>query len=138
MREKSKELKSNLFVLTVVIIVIAADQLSKSIASNFLPVICNHGIAFGVSISNTLAILVVIASLFYLYIQSRIGNAHFKVSISLIFGGGLSNLIDRLTVGCVRDFVNFGFWPSFNLADSAITIGVFMMIYNLIMLKNET
>lgn len=46
------------------------------------------------------------------------------IAVSLVLAGGLSNFADRLILGCVRDFIDFRFWPSFNLADSAIVVGV--------------
>ncbi|OZA79094.1 MAG: signal peptidase II, partial [Halothiobacillus sp. 39-53-45] len=55
-----------------------------------------------------------------------------KVAIALIIGGALGNLIDRLTLGYVVDFLDFhaaGYhWPAFNIADSAITLGVVFML----------
>ncbi|OGD90030.1 hypothetical protein A2Z54_01655 [Candidatus Curtissbacteria bacterium RIFCSPHIGHO2_02_39_8] len=53
-------------------------------------------------------------------------------SLSLVIGGGIANLIDRLTVGCVRDFISVGFWPSFNLADAAITFGVLLILFEVL------
>lgn len=50
------------------------------------------------------------------------------LSLSLIWGGAAGNLIDRLTIGAVRDFIAFSFWPSFNVADAAITVGVLWII----------
>lgn len=55
-----------------------------------------------------------------------------KVAIALIIGGAIGNLIDRLTLGYVVDFLDFHWhgyhWPAFNVADSAIVIGVALMI----------
>jgi signal peptidase II len=55
-----------------------------------------------------------------------------KVAIALIIGGALGNLIDRLTLGYVVDFLDFhaaGYhWPAFNIADSAITLGVILLL----------
>lgn len=47
-----------------------------------------------------------------------------RVGIGLILGGAVGNWIDRVRVGAVIDFLDFRFWPVFNLADSAITAGV--------------
>jgi len=53
------------------------------------------------------------------------------ISLSIIFGGGLSNFADRLASGCVRDFIPFGRFSSFNLADAAITVGVVVLVLNI-------
>lgn len=103
-------------------LVILTDQISKFfLASN-----CNAGVAFGFLGSNKL--LVVALSAFVLlvcfYYLKRTSERFTFIALSLILAGGTSNLIDRVVVGCVRDFINFGFFPSFNLADSAITIGI--------------
>ena len=50
------------------------------------------------------------------------------VAFSLILGGALGNLIDRLRFGYVIDFLDFRIWPVFNIADSAITIGIILLI----------
>ena len=51
---------------------------------------------------------------------------------ALIIGGALSNILDRIIYGSVIDFINFSFWPAFNIADSAITIGVILLIIKFI------
>ncbi len=51
---------------------------------------------------------------------------------ALIIGGGVSNIIDRLIRGCVIDFIDLKVWPAFNLADTAITIGVGILILSLL------
>ena len=50
------------------------------------------------------------------------------VSFALIFAGGLGNLIDRITLGYVIDFIDFKFWPAFNIADSAITVAIILLL----------
>lgn len=54
-----------------------------------------------------------------------------KLAQLVIFGGGLSNLIDRFAVGCVRDFIVVGSFPAFNIADIAITIGALSLVLSL-------
>lgn len=50
------------------------------------------------------------------------------VSFALIFAGGLGNLTDRISVGYVIDFIDFKFWPAFNIADSAITVAIVLLL----------
>ena len=54
-----------------------------------------------------------------------------RVSLGLMLGGALGNLIDRVRFGYVVDFVNLGWWPVFNFADSAIVIGVLLLAWHL-------
>lgn len=55
-----------------------------------------------------------------------------KVALGLILGGAIGNLIDRVFLGEVTDFIDVGAWPVFNLADSAITVGVILLLFYLI------
>jgi signal peptidase II len=63
------------------------------------------------------------------------------LALSLIFGGALGNFIDRARLGEVIDFIDVYYrtyhWPAFNVADSAITIGVMLLIYRLVFVKER-
>lgn len=52
-----------------------------------------------------------------------------RVALPMIFGGAIGNLIDRVRVGYVIDFIDLRVWPVFNVADSAITIGVALLLW---------
>lgn len=54
---------------------------------------------------------------------------HF-VAWGLIMGGALGNAIDRIFLGTVTDFIDVGFWPAFNVADSALTVGVVLLVWH--------
>jgi signal peptidase II len=91
----------------------------------------NTGIAFGIlrgqpDIALGLSLVAISALIFVLprvAPPSRLADA----GAALVAGGALGNLIDRLRFGHVRDFIAIGPWPPFNLADSALTIGVGLM-----------
>ena len=51
-------------------------------------------------------------------------------ALGLLLGGSVGNLIDRLRLGYATDFIDVGFWPVFNLADSAIVVGAFILAYS--------
>ena len=96
----------------------------------------NPGMAFGITIGppGTVTVLSLIATCLvaaYLY-RIRNGYAPYLWSLSLIFGGAVGNLIDRLRFGTVTDFIDVyvgaWHWPAFNIADSAIVIGVTLML----------
>ncbi|MCP4329052.1 MAG: signal peptidase II [Alphaproteobacteria bacterium] len=127
------------------------DQLSKwwilaelmdpprviSVTSFFALVLAwNRGVSFSLFSGQAspyifagVAVAIVVGLLFWL---RRVDNRWVAVGIGLIIGGAIGNVIDRLRFGAVVDFLylhagNF-YWPAFNLADSAITIGVGILI----------
>jgi signal peptidase II len=141
---------------TIVSFVVILDQLTKwqvvrsmrlhesipLISDNFsLTYIRNSGAAFGIlagsqagfrmvffGITSVLALILLGTIYARLSPQDWVGQA----SVALIFGGALGNLIDRVRFGEVIDFLDFSIaeyhWPAFNVADSAITIGVALLI----------
>ena len=68
------------------------------------------------------------------FFRLKEGDIRLQLGLSLILGGALGNLIDRLRLEHVTDFIDIGFWPVFNIADSAITVGVIIMVFYLIRL----
>jgi signal peptidase II len=100
----------------------------------------NPGVAFGLfpgqRLFFILITLVIIVLLFTYLRRARRAGIWLNLSLSLILGGALGNLIDRLRMGEVIDFLDFGFgphrWPAFNLADSAISVGVGMLLIKIL------
>jgi signal peptidase II len=93
----------------------------------------NRGAAFGVlsGLAPILAAasLAILTGLLAVY-SRQLKPAHWQtVAIGLISGGALGNLIDRVRLGHVVDFVSVGPWPNFNVADSAITVGVLVLLW---------
>ena len=127
--------------------VVALDQWTKRWASDFLayhaPIDVigevvrftytrNPGIAFGLGAGSRFPFwLFSVAAVFaiaFLFLRHPAPSALRRVALSLILGGALGNLIDRVRFGEVVDFIEIGWgrwhWPVFNVADSAVTIGV--------------
>ena len=92
----------------------------------------NTGTAFGLFPDQTtvliIASLLAIVFLFYFYRTQAFSNQLLRLAIGLQLGGAFGNLIDRIDDGAVVDFIDVGWWPIFNLADSSITIGVAILI----------
>ncbi len=96
----------------------------------------NTGTAFGLMQNSNKALLVlglvILGSLLYaargLYER---GGMISLVGISHVLGGALGNLLDRYRHGYVVDFLDFHFWPVFNVADSAITVGTIVIMFGL-------
>ncbi len=65
-----------------------------------------------------------------------------RTAFGLVLGGAVGNLVDRIRIGAVVDFIDIGFgalrWPSFNVADSAITIGVTILAIHIVFLSGAT
>ncbi len=96
----------------------------------------NRGAAFGMlrgeaMILSLLAISLTVGLLIYFW---RLEGAPVATiaGVGLIAGGAVGNLADRLRMGFVVDFISVGAWPTFNLADSAITIGVASLAFSLL------
>ncbi len=156
--EKREEVSTNFRVRQMILIIVSSvvffDQLTKYLALNYLqlnkPValvnnflyltlVCNRGAAFGL-FKNQLLLFVAISLCVILFIFVRLKNKKnpmlFNISLSLILAGSVGNLIDRLRFGCVIDFLDFRFWPVFNLADSALTVGAVLLSWELLFDKN--
>jgi signal peptidase II len=138
------------------------DQLSKAMVLGFfgeagcavhraeiapfldLVLTCNAGVSFGLlnrtgvhSLVFAVAAAVIIGVL-VLWL-SRVRSTFLAVAIGLIIGGAIGNVIDRLRFGAVIDFLYFHagawYWPAFNLADSAICLGVAAMLLDGVLLR---
>ncbi len=158
--QKAKSLQGKwwnvVFFLTALMVVVA-DQLSKLwIRSNLdiseslfevgffrLTRVHNSGAAFGLfqgqSFLLTIIALVGVAALllyafFFHHKFPFLGNRLGKLALGLVLGGTVGNLIDRIRLGYVTDFIDFNFWPAFNIADPAIVVGVILLAYSLISL----
>jgi len=101
----------------------------------------NTGSAFGLFQDQNLPLLVVsligVLVLAYIYQSQERPTRLLRVSIAFMLGGALGNLIDRIHQGHVTDFLDVGPWPVFNLADSAIVVGLTMMGWLLLVKRDQ-
>lgn len=144
----------------IILLVIGLDQFTKKLAVDYLSNLPdglsiipglfsltfaqNRGVAFGVEFAPPAMLLlltgtITLTVLFYVF-RSKRRDAIFLVPFALIVGGGIGNMIDRITIGRVIDFIYFdiyhgnvfghylSLWPIFNIADSAITTGACMLV----------
>jgi len=85
------------------------------------------------------AVLIIVALVFWL---ARVRGNLLAVAIGLVIGGAIGNVVDRLRFGAVIDFLDFHLaswhWPAFNLADSAICLGVAAMLLDGVLLRRAT
>ncbi len=131
-----------LFLFLPAAVVVVADQLTKVWIRSFLayghsvpedgPVrlthIENSGAAFGIMANQGILITITaiagIAALLLYYRYPVFNIPSFQVALGMALGGAVGNLIDRIRFGRVTDFIDFRVWPIFNLADSAIVVGM--------------
>lgn len=142
-------LKNKTAFLAIASSVALADFISKKMIESFvhphevIPVlpflnivnVRNTGAAFGIlsTLSNKVFVAVsFLAILFILLYFSKTSKTLERISLSLVLGGAAGNLIDRLRIGQVIDFIDFyvgnWHWPAFNVADSALTAGVALFL----------
>lgn len=146
--------KSNIIAYIILLLISAVlvvlDQVSKYLVVQYLPkeaqikvipylfnftYVENRGAAWGM-MANSRWIFIVISSLAVVLLAALLlyfakSKKLFVASLVLIFAGGIGNMIDRIFNGFVVDFIQFDFWqsfPVFNVADSYVTIGGFMLI----------
>jgi len=135
-------------------IVVALDQVTKRLAASHimpgestsvlgdfirLTLVHNTGAAFGLFPGSRVPFIVVsvvaIGVVLYLFFRETYRSVANRVLLGCILGGAVGNLIDRVRLGYVVDFIDIGFgtarWPVFNAADSAVTIGVLLLAWNL-------
>ena len=130
---------------------VVADQLTKQVVGRTLALgesvdilgpfsihhVQNSGIAFGLFGSRTPIVIVVtaIAVCAMLVFFARSGRRHpvLPVALGLVLGGSIANLIDRVRLGHVTDFLDFVAWPAFNLADTFIVVGVAILFGTLVL-----
>ena len=102
----------------------------------------NTGAAFGILKGfNILFIVIALIVIFLIfkYYKELLDSKKFKpyvhYAFGFILGGAAGNLIDRIFLGYVRDFIAFSFWPTFNFADSFSTIGVILIVFYILTQK---
>lgn len=148
-REKEEAVRSSLadefskylaFLLAFVFIVVL-DQTSKAFALHgAFNVVCNVRFAFGIGLNSpNLNISIILAVLLITAVAVfKVKSDLSKLALTLVFAGGVSNLVDRyLGDSCVIDIFHLPFWPSFNIADSAITLGGILLIFSLFVKRKK-
>jgi signal peptidase II len=135
----------------VAVAAVAADQATKQVVASQLGYgdevhvlgpfslhhVQNSGIAFGLFQNSTLIVtlLTAVAVAWMIWFFARSGSRHpvLPAALGLLIGGSVSNLTDRLRLGHVTDFLDFSWWPAFNLADTFICVGVAILLVTLVL-----
>lgn len=135
-------LRRDAFFFLVVGLVLALDQLTKELVRSNLSLgeafpdegilrivhVANTGAAFGILQGQTFFLTVTtffgLAAILLYYLYPPMEHGVLRTALGLQLGGAIGNLTDRVRLGEVTDFVDFRYWPAFNVADSAIVVGV--------------
>lgn len=135
---------------------IAFDQLTKyfvaarmtpgesvPVIKNFFNItyVLNPGAAFGILPNQRIffvvaGVLLLVCAIFF-YGRIKKSERVLKFGVINLLSGATANLIDRIQSGLVTDFLHFGSWPVFNIADVAIVVGMFVTVYALLLKSEE-
>ncbi len=148
---RSTPLRTRRLALTVAAAVIVVDQLTKwwvvatlpgkpvVLVDGFLQLrfVSNSGAAFSLldGFGSVIGLVAIAAAVFIFVVAARVNSTGETVALGLVLGGAIGNLADRafrgdgFLDGGVVDFVDFSFFPAFNAADSAITIGAVLALW---------
>jgi signal peptidase II len=139
----------------IAVAAVIADQVTKHVVASNLSLdegihvvgpfwihhVQNSGIAFGLFSSATAIVIVLtavaVAWMLLFFLRSGARHPVLPVALGLVIGGSVSNLADRVRLGFVTDFLDFRYWPAFNLADSFIVIGVGILLAALVLAERE-
>lgn len=133
--------KKEIFFFSFTVLIVFLDQLAKYLILKFKPdfnlrlfgvhLVKNTGAGFGLLKDQTVLLAIIslaVAFLIIYYYKKIPGEKLPQIFAALFLAGTLGNLIDRLFRGFVVDFIDFGFWPAFNLADASITLGTIGLV----------
>jgi|ETNmetMinimDraft_2_1059921.scaffolds.fasta_scaffold33756_3 signal peptidase II len=140
------------YIISIIsILIVLLDQLSKylvrvyinnpvTVIKDILDIIytSNTGAGFSILQGNNITLIIITLIILggFLYYYRRFPeDKKVTIPVGLILGGAIGNLIDRIFFGHVIDFIDFKIWPVFNIADSAITVGAFILIVYIIRKK---
>ena len=122
---------SRYFIL-IAILAFITDQLSKMLVRNSsIDYVKNYGAGFGILQNQTMFLIIVsivILGVIIYYYKDIPKKVSYQTFTAFIVGGLIGNLVDRIILGYVVDFITIGFWPSFNIADSALSAGIIGLI----------
>lgn len=136
--------------------VFAFDQVTKALVRGWLAVgeswpsdgwlvkithVTNTGAAFGIlqdaGLFLTITAFIAIAAIVFYYLYPPLEHGLLRVAMGLLLGGALGNLTDRLRQGHVTDFVDFPRYPEFNVADSSIVVGLFVIVWFFLFIEGK-
>ncbi|MBI5152701.1 signal peptidase II [Candidatus Peregrinibacteria bacterium] len=128
-------MKKVLYIAAIAIVVFLLNKATVFFTSLMEPDLIhkNTNIAFSIPLPALLIMVLIPAIIMFgIYLAYRLLNFSRKsviLAVGLAIGGALSNAIDRIVYGAVLDYIDVKFWPVFNIADIAITVGILLVIF---------
>ncbi len=144
---KRPPIYKDLVLIQLAVFVFLADQVSKFLVRHFIEFresvpeegffrlthTYNTGSAFGLFQDQNFPLILIsivgISVLLFIYRRQRRPSVLLRLSLALQMGGAVGNLVDRLRLGHVTDFVDVGAWPIFNVADASIVVGLVLLAW---------
>ena len=139
--------RRDLVFFAVAIVVIALDQFTKSLVRSNLELgevwshsvgifriihVTNSGAAFGILQGKTPFLIITslfgLAAIVLYYVYPPMDHGLIRVALGMQLGGAAGNLIDRVRMGEVTDFIDVGRFPTFNVADSSISVSIVIVL----------
>ena len=139
--------RRDLVFFAVAIVVIALDQFTKSLVRSNLELgevwshsvgifriihVTNSGAAFGILQGKTLFLIITslfgLAAIVLYYVYPPMDHGLLRIALGMQLGGAMGNLIDRVRLGEVTDFVDVGHFPTFNVADASISTSIVVVL----------
>jgi len=127
---------------SIAVAIFILDRITKFLVTKYVPLnssidfpiisishVLNTGTAFGLFKSASWFFIIFASAVsVYLILKHKTFGKNLQPILGLILGGALGNLLDRILYGAVLDFIDFHFWPAFNVADTAISIAVVLIL----------
>ena len=157
--EEPASLGEKLILYLVMATIVIADQLSKYVVESNVPInqfwapfpersnllrithVSNTGAAFGIfpSGSSIFMVVAIVVSIVILLYNQKLPAHHvwFRLALGLQLGGALGNLVDRIRIGHVTDFIDIGPVPVFNIADASIVVGTILLVFLILIDERE-
>ena len=150
MSGKVRSLRRDGLFFVLAVLVFALDQLTKGIVRASLAPgqsvppdgwfrfthVTNTGAAFGLFPDQSFVLLITtlvgVAAIVMYYLYPPVDTPFLTISLGLQLGGAMGNLLDRILLGHVTDFLDFDYWPAFNLADTFIVVGVALLFLSFV------
>ena len=144
------------FAFLTALIALGLDRITKIVFSNslalgqsikvvpdifYITLVHNTGAAFGMfkgqtAVFGAVSLVVIVLITIYLFKTKSI-ELILALALGMILGGAIGNLIDRIWLGYVIDFLDLRIWPVFNIADSCITVGTVILAVNILFRKES-
>lgn len=118
-----------LIAVTILFLDQVTKYMTKGVHTGIINYTTNTGAGFSILQGQTLLLIIISVIVLALILYYRKKEPKYEIPLVLIFAGTLGNIIDRIVLGYVRDFIDVKVWPVFNIADISLVVGTILLIY---------